>query len=510
MTPNRKFDIIITGGGVAGFIAATVLQKYFKKKTALVTGIRAHPGEVPVELFLPALYTGQMEIESTARKVIDWVTGGKLMWERLPSIYERHFYPGKKLNLSDNLANYMDSLKELFPKEKGNIDLIFRDIQHAANYTSYFLMKHVLPKPLHGVSERFFASGRKHSSSSLEGYLTSLTGDKKFKTFISGQLQNLASCREATAFIFHSMNMMEFLNGAFAPAGGVEAMYRSLADGYTSSGGSLFEGSIAGITLSGKTVKSLDFKGNDGNGLQLRGRKILWGLGTRTLQHLVTKDEGTIQPVGKSVGNGHLPYPVIFEIQFDAKIQETNIRGEVFRLFPENGVEADDIPQAVSLYPVFERNTGVQSPEKYMAVVFINGEDTSRFLSSLEEIESLKEYVRQLIRRDIPHISGAISSIRHIMPATSGEDWHFNPYGTIMPDTMKASGTVKKNRWNLRNVYETDADLFMPGVVGSVMSGLASVGMMMGAFSFFKFFRFLKRESRKNVKIKVKPLKYKK
>jgi len=510
LTPNRKFDIIITGGGVAGFIAATVLQKYFKKKTALVTGIRTAPGEVPVELFIPALYTGQMEIESTARKVIDWVTGGKLMWERLPSIYERHFYPGKKLNLSDNLANYMDSLKELFPKEKGNIDLIFRDIQHAANYTSYFLMKHVLPKPLHGVSERFFASGRKHSASSLEGYLSTLTGDRKFKTFISGQLQNLASCREATAFIFHSMNMMEFLNGAFAPSGGVETMYRSLSDGYTSSGGTLLEGSLSGMTLSGKTVKSFDFKGNDGSELHLKGNKILWGLGTRALKHLVARGAGPGDVPGNDTGTGHVPYPVLFELNFDAKIHETNIKGEVFRLFPDVAVEADDIPQAVSLYPVFDKDTGVQSPQKYMAVVFINGEDTPRFLSSSDEIEGLKQYVEQLMRRDIPHMSAAIRSIRHIMPATSGEDWHFNPYGTIMPDTLKASGTVKKNRWNLKNVYETDADLFMPGVVGSVMSGLASVGMIMGAFSFFKFFRFLKRESRKNVRVKVQPLKYKK
>lgn len=510
MTSNRKFDIIITGGGIAGFTAATIIQKYFKKKTALITGVQVPEGEVPLDLFTASLYTGQMETESIARRIFDWITDGKLTWERLPSIYERHFYPGRKLNLSDNLAHYMDALKEAFPKEKGNVDLIFRDIQHAANYTSYYLMKLVLPAILHGVSERFFASGKRYAGSSFEEYLSTMTENQRFKQLLSGQLQNLAACRESTAFIFQSMNMMDFLNGAFAPTGGPATVYRRLAETYISAGGTLLEGTVEGVDVSGNKISCLQFLDNEGKEHRLKVKKCIWGLGITTLNEAV-KTEKLHQRLAASTGiSEHMPHPVVYEVELNEKFRELNIKGEVFRFFPDDKVEPDEIPQAVSLYPVFSEATGEQFPDRYLAVVYISGESTQRFFSSGKEISDLKEYVIEMIKIHQPKLAATIGSVTHQKPGRFGTTGYFNPYGTAMPSASRARGRMKKNPWKLSNVYLTDADLFIPGVVGSVMSGVTAVGMVMGPFPFFKFFRYLKRESKKTVKIKIKPLKYKK
>lgn len=510
MTSNRKFDIIITGGGIAGFTAATIIQKYFKKKTALITGVQAPEGEEPLDLFTASLYTGQMETESIARRIFDWITDSKLTWERLPSIYERHFYPGRKLNLSDNLAHYMDALKEAFPKEKGNVDLIFRDIQHAANYTSYYLMKLVLPAILHGVSERFFASGKRHAGSSFEEYLSTMTENQRFKQMLSGQLQNLAACRESTAFIFQSMNMMDFLNGAFAPTGGPDAIYNRLSEGYTSAGGTLLKGTVESVEISGKRISSLHFLDDVGKDQHLKVKKCIWGLGITAL-HNAVKSEKVRERLGLQAGiSEHMPYPVVFKIEFNEKFRDLNIKGEVFRFFPDDKVEPDEIPQAVSLYPVFSESTGEQFPDNYLAVVFISGESAQQFFSSGKEISDLKEYVIEMIKLNQPKLFAAIGSVTHHKPGRFGPTGYFNPYGTAMPSASRALGRMKKNPWKLSNVFLTDADLFIPGVVGSIMSGVTSVGMVMGPFPFFKFFRYMKRESKKVVKIKIKPLKYKK
>ncbi len=510
MINNRKFDIVITGGGIAGFTAATILQKYFKKKTALVTGVQTAAGEVPPDLFTASLYTGQMETESIARRIFDWTTDGKLTWERLPSIYERHFYPGRKINLSDNLAHYMDALKEGFPKEKGNVDLIFRDIQHAANYTSYYLMKLVLPPILHGVSERFFASGKRYAGSSFEEYLSTMTEDKKFKQMLSGQLQNLAACRESTAFIFQSMNMMDFLNGAFAPTGGPEAIYRKLADGYTKGGGTLLEGVVSSVDISGKKISGLNFISSSGEEHLLKSKRYIWGLGITSL-HDAVKNEKIRQKLISATGiTEHMPHPVVYEVELNEKFRELNIKGEVFRFFPDDAVAPDEIPQGVSLYPVFSEVAGDQFPEKYLAVVFISGESAQQFFSSEKEVSDLREYVVEMVRLNQPKLGAALGKVTHLKPGKTGTNGYFNPFGTAMPSAAKARRRIKKNPWKIANVYLTGADLFIPGVVGSVMSGVTTVGMVMGPFPFFKFFRYLKRESKKVVKVKIKPLKYKK
>lgn len=510
MTSNRKFDIIITGGGIAGFTAATILQKYFKKKTALVTGVHPADGEVPFDLFTASLYTGQMETESIARRIFDWITEGKATWERLPSIYERHFYPGRKINLSDNLAHYMDALKEGFPKERGNVDLIFRDIQHAANYTSYYLMKLVLPPILHGVSERFFASGKRYAGSSFEEYLSTMTENGRFKQLLSGQLQNLASCRESTAFIFQSMNMMDFLNGAFAPTGGPATVYRQLAEGYISAGGTLLEGTVSGVDASTNKINALHFIDNSGKEHHLKSKRFIWGLGITSL-HEKVKNEKVRQRLVSFAGiTEHMPHPVVYEVELNEKFRELNIKGEVFRFFPDEKVAPDEIPQCVSLYPVFSEVSGEQFPEKYIAVVFISGESVQQFFPSDKEIYDLKEYVTEMIKLYQPNLAAAIGEVRHKKPGRFGPNGYLNPFGTAMPSASRARGRMRKNPWKLSNVYLTDADLFIPGAVGSVMSGVTTLGMVMGPFPFFKFFRYLKRESKKVVKIKIKPLKYKK
>ncbi|MBV6445775.1 MAG: hypothetical protein LC102_12005 [Ignavibacteriales bacterium] len=602
MKPDYKYDFLIFGGGIAEFIAAIILQKYFKKKTAIVTGLPlSQEGNPPFDFFASSLYAGQMEYEMQVRKLLNWITNDALLWERLPSVYERHFYPGKKLNLSDNLANYMDELKALFPKEKGNVDLFFRDIQHAANYTSFFLLKHILPGVLHGVAERFFASGRAHASEALEKYLE-ISDNIKFKTILSGQLQNLASCRTATAFTFQSMNMMSFLNGAYSPIGGARGFYNALKSGFLSAGGALYEsrikeiflktrgisgvevefyaekrgfggvqggenfeggglagvsgrenfegGGLAGVSgrenfegsglagvsgrenfegggsRSGKSdvrdtngVSTGSYSSNGSGSLKLKASKYFWGLGVARFADFVRNEERRKALLSKFTETEKVPYPVNFLIKLNNKMQATNLKGEVLRFFPDSVVEHDEITQGINLFPYYPEASEGQLPSAYIAQVFISGEDTVRILSSESskssessesEIAHLREYISSLIAKNLPPFFEAVDSVSFIPPAELDEHLYFNPYGTIMPSVSKATGGVRKNRWDLRNLYITGADFFIPGVIGSVMSGAATVGMAVGAFSFFRFFRYLKRETAKKPRVKIKPLKYKK
>jgi len=509
LNKSLKFDVIIIGAGISSFASAIILQKFFKKKTALVTGLALTPDKSEKNIHVDSFYSGQMESDSFVRKIFDYLTDDKLLWERLPSIYERHFYPKARLNISDNLAQYMDGLKNLFPKEKGNVDSFFKDIQHAANYTSFYLLRFILPPTLHKITERFFVSGKKFAALNSEDYLNSLSSDSKFKTVISGQLQNLASCREGTTSIFQAINMMGLLNGGFAPAGGINAIYNSLKTSYLSSGGKLFEnGTIEDIVISGRRVKEIKINTTDEK-ISLRAGKVFWGSGIKALPEYVTDTQTRERLKGCFPIHEFVPFPVVFKLQFNEKSEKINLKGEILRFFPANSADPDEIPQACNLYPWFPENSHSTLPAGYFAVIFINGDDPESFLAQSDNIDDLKKYLDQLMRLYVPELPDCIEAIEFVTPSSSGTGGLYNPFGTVMPTTQKVMREPVNNPYKLKNLFVTGADLFIPGITPSVMSGITTVGMAFGAFRFFKFFRYLKKVSNKKVKIKIKPLKYK-
>lgn len=509
LNKSLKFDVIIIGAGISSFASAIILQKFFKKKTALVTGIAQSLDNPEKNFYLDAFYSGQMESDSFVRKIFDYLSDDKLLWERLPSIYERHFYPKAKLNISDNLAQYMDGLKSLFPKEKGNVDSFFKDIQHAANYTSFYLLRFILPPTLHRLTERFFVSGKKFAALNSEDYLNSLSSDTKFKTVISGQLQNLASCREGTSSIFQAINMMGLLNGGFAPAGGINAIYNSLKESYLSTGGKLFEnGMIDDIVISGRKVTEIKIKSPDEK-ISLRAAKLFWGSGIKTLPEYVSDSETRERLKGYFPVQEFVPFPVAFKLKFNKRSEKLNLKGEILRFFPANSADQDEIPQACNLFPWFPENSTSTLPAGYFAVIFINGDDPQSFLTQPDKIEDLKKYLDQLMRLYVPEFPDCIESVEFIPPSSTGKGGLYNPFGTVMPTTQKVMREPVNNPYKLKNLFINGADLFIPGITPSIMAGITTVGMAFGAFRFFKFFRYLKRVSNKKVKIKIKPLKYK-
>jgi phytoene dehydrogenase-like protein len=404
----------------------------------------------------------------------------------------------------------MGELKKLFPKVKGNIDFYFRDIQHAADYTSYFLLRFILPPILHTVSERFFASGKKFSSLSVEEYIDSLSNDKYLKTALSGQLQNFASCREGTGFIFHAMNMMGSLNGSFAPKGGPEQLYRILKENYTSHGGVIFESStVDEVKISGKKIKELSILKFGGGITRVNCKKIFWGMGMENFPELIREDKTRNYYFSLSPKKEFVPYPLLFEITLNNEIKKSKNKGEIFRLFPSKSADADEIPQACNLYPLYSDDPLISVPQKYIAVLFVNGDNPGEFLQNSENIFDLKEYLIEMINLYLKEFAGCITSVEFIKSGALTNKFFINPYGTVMPSTNKVKRQLHKNPYGLKNLFVTGADMFIPGVTASFMSGITTIGVAFGAFRFFRFFRFLKNQANKKIKIKIKPLKVK-
>jgi phytoene dehydrogenase-like protein len=494
---SSKFQYIIVGGGFAEFTVAILLQKFYKKKTALVTGLTGDVTAIPNDFYFPSQFAGQMENHSFVKDISNYLTDDQLIWERLPSVYERHFYPNKIINLSDNLAIYMDQLKKSFNKEKDAVDSFFKDIQDAANYTNFFLLKLFFPKSLHFISEKFFASGKKLSSLSLEEYLESLTANIQLKSSLSGTLQNFASTRESTAFIFHAFNVMNSINGSFAPLGGSESSYNALKISYLNSGGTVFQDyRVNQINIHGNNVRSIDIIQNSNEEINLKANNYFWGLGTNNIPDFI-KDFHLNKQLLEKPKVPPLPFPVAFMISMSDEAKKLNTKGEVLRFFPNNSSDSDEIPQACNLYPIFASDTTEQVPLQYLAVIFIQGDTSEEFIEDSIKISDLKKYLNDIIKLHFKEFSENIVSIDFLKNSKLSDNKYFNPFGTVMPSVEKVISQTLKNPLEIKNLFTIGSDLFIPGAASSIMSGIASIGMSLGAFKFFKFFRYLKKKRKK-------------
>jgi anaerobic glycerol-3-phosphate dehydrogenase len=77
----EKFDVIIAGSSLAEFSAGIVLQKFFGKNTAIVTGIDNNKSSQSIDFLSASLFTGQMEPDSFIRKISNYLTDNKLTWK---------------------------------------------------------------------------------------------------------------------------------------------------------------------------------------------------------------------------------------------------------------------------------------------------------------------------------------------------------------------------------------------------------------------------------------------
>ena len=123
------YDAIVIGSGIgalttAGLLAGVagarvlVLEKH-STPGGLTHSFRRMGASWDVGLH----YVGDMHPRSRPRQLFDYLTGGALTWNRMPSGYDRFVLPGHGLTFTipSSMAHYRDLLTKLFPHEKNAI-----------------------------------------------------------------------------------------------------------------------------------------------------------------------------------------------------------------------------------------------------------------------------------------------------------------------------------------------------------------------------------------------------
>ena len=163
---------------------------------------------------------------SVTRKVLDYVTGGKIKWEKITEDFERFVYPGLAFDVPSNAVAYRNRLVEAFPHELRAIDKYFKDIRSASQWYRREFMTRFLPRPISWGIRMTNRIARKTACMTTEKYLQSHIGDEKLRTLLTSQWGDYGLPAAQSAFAVHALIVSHYLNGGYYPHGGAEHIAR--------------------------------------------------------------------------------------------------------------------------------------------------------------------------------------------------------------------------------------------------------------------------------------------
>jgi phytoene dehydrogenase-like protein len=237
-----SFDVIVIGSGVGGLASASLLAQLRGLRVAVLErhfrlGGYAQrfrrPGRCRWD---PGLhYMGQLQEGTDVRALMDLVTGGAVRWRPLPSPFERYHLPDRVVDQPAGVEEYRDALVNQWPREASAIGRYFAAIELA---TQWYVMRFGgagLPRsddrgarsrplgiPLMTTKEVLDACGLR--APDLRATLAAQWGDYGVPPAQS-------------AFAAHAMVVSHFIDGAWFPEGGGEAIVRGAQVAIEAAGG---------------------------------------------------------------------------------------------------------------------------------------------------------------------------------------------------------------------------------------------------------------------------------
>ncbi|MDJ0719946.1 MAG: NAD(P)-binding protein [Prochloraceae cyanobacterium] len=110
MSNSNKYDAIVIGSGIGGLTAAAILSKYNHKKVLVleqhyVIGGLTHEFERKgFHWDVGIHYVGEMGEGEIGRKIFDYITEGKLRWNKMPDPFEKFVYPDFTFEVYNEIA----------------------------------------------------------------------------------------------------------------------------------------------------------------------------------------------------------------------------------------------------------------------------------------------------------------------------------------------------------------------------------------------------------------------
>jgi all-trans-retinol 13,14-reductase len=240
----ETYDAIIIGSGMGGITAGSLLAQVQGKRVLILerhftfggfTHVFSRKGftwDVGIH------YVGNMGEGMDSRHVMDFITGNKVRWQKMPSRFDHFVYPDFSYAVPADASLYQQELIERFPTEVVGIRRYFHDIERLTNWLgtetwSWGGAPGFTRLPLRLATWRLRAIGLM----TTKAYLDRTFHDPSLKALLASQWGDYGVQPSESAFAYHAMVTSSYFQGAWYPVGGGSAIADAVVPIITRHGG---------------------------------------------------------------------------------------------------------------------------------------------------------------------------------------------------------------------------------------------------------------------------------
>ena len=518
---KARFDAIVIGSGIGSLTTAALLAKERGMRVLVLEkhfnlGGQTHEfkRKSKYEFDVGLHYIGGMD-RGSGKAVFDYLTEGRLRWQKMPDEFEKFVYPDFEFDVPSNGARYRERLIARFPAERAAIEQYFRDVKIAATWYSLGHMEDALPAALRPLLKLAFRWKGRLAALTVEDYLQRHFRDARLKALLASQWGDYGLPPRQAAFGMHALIVTHYWRGGWYPVGGAKQIARAIIPVIERSGGQV---------LSGRTVTEILIDQGRATGVRtiatLKPERppvdyaapiVISGAGAvNTYLRLIPRhvdipfrDKLADLPRGTSAISVYLG--------LKASPAALGIRGENHWVYSgyDHNLAAADASLTQGYYLSFASLKNPQAKSHTAEIITFAQYDRfaqwagGRWKKRGDDYERLKQDIaRQLIDRVDRRIPGFAALVDYVDVSTPLTMEHFqgNPRGEFYglpatPDRLFQPWTHAATP--VRNLYLTGCDVMSPGVVGAMIGGVKTAGALMGSFGFFRLMKAMSEAERR-------------
>lgn len=522
------YDAIIIGSGIgalttAGLLAGVagarvlVLEKHHTPG-GLTHSFRRMGASWDVGLH----YVGDMHPGSRPRQLFDYLTGGALTWNRMPTGYDRFVLPdhGLDVTIPSSIEEYQRLLISLFPREKRAIRRYCRDVTRAYSWMSLRYMAEMVPPQ---ASPAIHLALRLRAGCALERtehYMERRFHDPALRALLTTHWGDYGVEPARSAFVAHAMIVCHYMDGAWFPRGGSGQIARMIEERIRASGGEirLCQDVDDILVEDGRAVgvRVTDRSGAEPASYEERAPIVISGVGARETYTQLLRATG---PVGAltarareriaHLGHGGSAVTVYLTLDhYPAGVDGSNV-------WVNKGRGPDDLEQMTEdlcqgrPQSAFISFPGIKAGDRHATaeiVSFARPDAFDRWSGTRPgmrgaDYEGLTSAMaRGLIDLADTAIPGFKDSVRFVEVGTPLTIEHFTSheggcfYGLpLTPERFTADLTSPSTP--VDGLYLTGQDAGMPGIVGAALAGMSTACKVLGPAGYPRIMRALRGQA---------------
>ncbi|MFM7449342.1 MAG: phytoene desaturase family protein [Leptolyngbyaceae cyanobacterium] len=522
-TQQQRFDAIVVGSGIGGLTVAALLAKLHGKRVLVLeqhftaggfTHTFERKGKFHWDVGLH--YVGDMGEGCTGKAVMDYLTDGKLQWHKMPDPFEKFVYPDFTFEVYSDPVRFQADLIQRFPHEQTAIRRYFKDVPKAAFWFGMHSMLELFPRWLHPLLRRVAQSFGAIARQSTQRYLDRHFKDDHLKALLASQWGDYGLPPSQSCFGIHSVIVSHYFKGGWYPVGGAKAIAQSIIPVIERSGGAV---------LTQRRVTEILLESGVAVGVKVQHAAKSQAEPETYNAPIIVSDAGAFNTYLKLIPAS---YPLIERQKIQAFPKSTSMltvylglkespqrlgfQGEnhwIYTVYDHDAI-AQDLPSNHSPKFCYLSFPSLKDPLAQGHTAEIIAHVDYDFFSQWRDqpwrrrgsdYTALKAQLTQsLIQLVENHYPGFQDLIEYAELSTPLTVEHFGAsdrgaiYGIpCVPERLNQSWIG--SRTPIKNLYLTGADTFSLGIMGAMMGGVKTAGILNGAFGFFRIMATIMREA---------------